>query len=348
MNVLIIGYFGRNNLGDDLMLINLLNFIREKYPKASLSVVLHDINAMKILTNKVKIISSSDRLSYIKALYSSDIVIWGGGTCFYDSGSKLGNRGLDDLIKIGLLCRLFKTKLIFLGVGVGKVTKNVRNKIKTIFKLSHAVYLRENYSSEVAKKIYQKDKFFRSGDLALLSNASVMPEKIRDKKYITFSGVYNYSINIEKICEILEYLSAKLDAEVYFIPCHRDPLDDNSSHEAISKELGVDSTIFDIKSIEEYVTIIKGSSFHIGVRLHSLVLADLYSVPNIGLEYSPKIKNYINSTLVLEQYRCFEDISMIDFDILDKVINRYQKPNEFIDMENIYTFKAIERIFNDR
>lgn len=343
MKILIIGYFGRSNLGDDLMLHNLISNIKIIHPLARISVVAHDCQLLPPLGD-VDIIKSSDKLLYLISLFRANIVIWGGGTCFYDSGNAESNRGIRDLIRIGNLCRLFKTKLFFLGVGVGKITENVEENIKHIFSLSEKIYFRDEFSLIYGKKIIGNNAE-RSGDLALLLDVS---EKQNDNKmYITYSGVYKYDLDLVWLSSILEYLSCKYNAEIAFLPCHRGVGDDNIHHKEVRSLLKSKSIVFDVNNYDEYIDVLSKSHFHIGVRLHSIVLADMLGVPNIGIEYSPKIKKYIESTGVISDARCVSSVNDIAFSAIDRVCTDYSKPIDYIRKENLMTIASIKDIFNE-
>ncbi|ANH62071.1 hypothetical protein FORC16_0188 [Vibrio vulnificus] len=326
------------------MLKNLVEIIKKNKINSEISVIFHDVSSMPNELNGINRIRSSNRKEYLKAIAASDVLIWGGGTCFYDAGSKAENRGLTDLLKIGTLCKIFNTKMFFLGVGIGKITPQIEFKIKSIFKLSNSIFFRDEDSLIESKK-YIKNKASRSGDLALLLN--VDKYKCKEKRYITYSGVYNYDLNIDDLVILLEYISKLTNSEVAFLPCHRSPHDDNISHLRISEKLNVKYKIFDVNSIDEYIEILSQSKFHIGVRLHSIVLADLLSIPNLGIEYSPKIRKYIHSTGVLEHIRSNKSPADISYEMINEVINNYTPPSEYIAKENGYSTEAIKRILDD-
>ena len=349
MKILIIGYFGRKNLGDDLMLSNLLNYICSEFPNVKVSVVLHDITSFNFDDREIEIIASSNKIEYLKAIIRANVLIWGGGTCFYDSGTSIGNRGLTDLVKIGILCRVFNVKFYFLGVGIGKVTKKVKSKLKVIFKLANYIYFRENKSIKLAKDMMAKRKIGRSGDLALLKESlevdlGNLPNKV---DYITFSGVYGYEVDEKVIARLLDSASKKYNAKIVFLPCHRSIVDDNILHNNIAKIMNRESDVLDINTIDEYISVIKGSVFHFGIRLHSIVLADMYGVPNLGIEYSPKIRNYIDSTSILIGKRCFKDANEVSLQDVDYIMLNYKKPDLYIKNENSLTIQAISRIVNE-
>lgn len=344
MKILLIGYYGRNNLGDDLMLENLVFMIKKIKPDCKISVALHNINTMPgQLENTIRI-DTSDKVKYIKNIISSDIVVWGGGTCFYDAGETKITRGLNDLIKIAIVCKLFNTKLIFLGVGIGKVTDRIKNKIKTIFNYSHSLYFRDEESFSEGHN-YTKKKLYRSGDLALLGNIEKFSSN--EKKYVTYSGVYNYAINTQHLAWLLDDLSRETNTEIAFLPCHRAPHDDNEHHQNVANLLNVKYTIFDTNTIDEYLQILSCSQFHIGVRLHSIVLSDMLAIPNVGIEYSPKIKKYIKSTNVLFEDRSNPRVEDISINKIKNIIKNYVRPTEYINGENKLSLIAIERVIND-
>ncbi|HGM5488610.1 TPA: polysaccharide pyruvyl transferase family protein [Serratia fonticola] len=344
MNVLLIGYYGRENIGDDLMLSNLCRSLL-KDNSIKITIAVHDVDKLKIASDikNINLVKTSDKLSYVKAIFSADKVIWGGGTCFYDAGVQ-NNRGLYDLIKIGLLCKLFRTQFIFMGVGIGYLSDNVKDAIVKILKLSNEIYFRDKESLELARKLYTKGNFKLSGDLAFLNDSYPIKDIIRSNNYISYSGVQGYG-DAKTIAEKLNIISKEYDKKIVFLPSHRGVIDDNDLHEKIAENLTCEFAISSPNSVDEYIDVLEKSYFHVGVRLHSVVLADVAGCPNVGIVYSPKVERYIRESGAEGCIRTIADIGSLTPSIISDIIDEYVQPLVFIDNQKRLCQEAIDNVF---
>ncbi|MBE9029224.1 polysaccharide pyruvyl transferase family protein [filamentous cyanobacterium LEGE 11480] len=70
---------------------------------------------------------------------------------------------------------------------------------------------------------------------------------------------------------------------------------DNKFHEKMQRVLPAgSSTIYNWESPEQFLEVMQGMDFHIGNRLHSIILADILGVPSIGINAEPpKILDYL-------------------------------------------------------
>ncbi|WP_447877282.1 polysaccharide pyruvyl transferase family protein [Serratia fonticola] len=344
MNVLLIGYYGRENIGDDLMLSNLCRSLL-KDSAIKITIAVHDVDKLKIASdiNNIKIVKTSDKLSYVKAILRAEKVIWGGGTCFYDAGVD-HNRGLYDLVKIGLLCKLFRTQFIFMGVGIGHLSNNVKDVIVKILKLSNEIYFRDNESLDVARKLFTKGNYKLSGDLAFLNENYPIKGIARDNGYISYSGVQGFG-DAKAIAEKLNIISRRHDKKIVFLPSHRGVIDDNSLHQRIAENLTCEFVITNPNSVDEYIDILKKSYFHIGVRLHSVVLADVAGCPNVGIVYSPKVERYIRESGAEAGMRTIADMGNLTPSIISDIIDEYVQPIAFIENQKRLCQEAIDNVF---
>ena len=116
----LVGYYGYRNLGDDLMLAQLVARLSEHPTIGGITVCSIDhlpfplpAKARTLLTP-----SPAGRVRKAWSLVRGDIVVWGGGTCLYEDGPG-GIDGLRGIIRVMRLTQAFGGKYVMLGVGVG-------------------------------------------------------------------------------------------------------------------------------------------------------------------------------------------------------------------------------------
>lgn len=80
MKIAIIGYYGHNNLGDELNLLEMLKLIQKQYPSADITVfsgglacLYYDVEYNLVLADRMSL------TEYRKTLNTFDLVIIGGG-----------------------------------------------------------------------------------------------------------------------------------------------------------------------------------------------------------------------------------------------------------------------------
>ena len=139
MNIMLIGYYGYHNIGDDLFIKQLTNYLASKQ-KVNFFFILGEDNYYQFDSRKV-FYFTNNQLSKIKRaliLLKSDYIAWGGGSLELD-----GEPG--NLLKLQKLSKLMGKGFGFLGIGLDSVLKekNSKSKIANIFAKSDYLYLRE-------------------------------------------------------------------------------------------------------------------------------------------------------------------------------------------------------------
>lgn len=347
MIVTIIGYYGHENIGDDLMLDNLVrHFLLQ--PNINKIIVLTKKKYYKNYSEKVQFIKTGKlgKFRIIKAFLYSKFVIWGGGTCIYESNN---NYGLYEILKFQRIAKILRAKFIFAGIGVGKIeSNNVIGCVNKIFDRAYALYFRDNESLGIARNICGK---FLPGDcgpdLAFLDPPNLFLERKGRIKNISFSGIYSASdSDVKKYAKLLLKLIEKHGATIHFLPAHGGERDDNAFHKKISLFLPPEHNIvYPWRPVDEFFKVISEMDFHIGMRLHSILAADLSGVPNIAISYAPKVEFYIKKMCPddLQKLRLYKLGETIDVNRIHEVFEKYVPRRTGFDEES----KKVKEILNE-
>lgn len=354
MKILITGYFGAGNFGDDMMLEAFCNEMKNINSSCNIDILKmfeRDINVdiddsikkiplYKLNTGRgYRIKNKIIKPVYKKIIKNYDILIWVGGTCFTDEDGD----GFYDFMKIA---KAYSKKIGYVGVGVGKLTKLERiEKAEYLIKNCDFISLRDKKSYEYVKKVRgNESNVFLTEDLAYLFinklNIKKNIEKKSKKAVISWRNLINYKTEqeeqliIEKFIEYIIYLSKK---EIYgeFIVL---PLDDRKDcpknkliYNKIKEKLGNNikcSYIENIKPIEK-INIILDSDLNISGRLHGIFVSELANIKTIGMSYSVKINEFLDS--IGKMNDCI-DVSDLALEKIDKI---YNQENIFISDELI-------------
>lgn len=112
MNILLLGYYGKKNIGDDLFLNQLIGYFSEKN-KIDNIFVFCESNYYDIVSNKV-VFFETGRLSQAEKddiVFKSDRIAWGGGSLNLESKPL-------DLLKLQARSQSMGKRFCFLGIGL--------------------------------------------------------------------------------------------------------------------------------------------------------------------------------------------------------------------------------------
>lgn len=303
--VMIVGYYGYGNLGDEAILEVLIKDIKEV--NSQIQIVVPSIKPENIKerheVHPIQLIS----WNMIRSIIKADLIIIGGGGLFSsDSGfftyfvpllAILGKilRKKVSYYAIGiysttppLLLKLTKFSLKFADVISVRDTaslKVIRNELKRKILLVPDPALRLPFiGREIALKILQRNGIDTNKFLIGLSLRS-MNEEIDDKL-------------AKEVAKTVNWILDALDAIVIFYtfcPQSDYTIDDREIAKAIKKMIKHQDRF---KILEYYPpSVTKGligvMDYFIGMRLHSMIFAHSMNVPFIGIIYEEKCKSFL-------------------------------------------------------
>ena len=115
--IVIFGYFGCGNLGDETSLRQLVGFIKATDPRCEVTVI--SASPQQTAENlKVQAVGKLDLPGIWRAFRNADLLIGGGGSLFQDRTSLRSLLYYTTLVLLGKLCRL---KIFLYGQGIGPI-----------------------------------------------------------------------------------------------------------------------------------------------------------------------------------------------------------------------------------
>lgn len=349
MRLLLIGYYGRHNIGDDLMLMGLLDYLAGRPEVSTITVLCHDgYYPQKPKTTYCTQTSLVSAVGLLR-LASADAVIMGGGTCFAEQQDLRHLRGMYRMVRI---CRWFGRPFVFAGIGIGDLqSPNVISLAAKTLNSAHFLYFRDESSLQCCHAMGVQQQFARvAGDLALLCTDHIAPVPRTTRqgtlRACSFSGLAGMPEElVERYAVILQGLMDQLGFHLHLLPAHGGPEGDLAVHARLARGLRPGSyTLHEMEPFEGFLQLLGQMDFHIGLRLHSLVLADLIGVPSIGVRLSPKIAYYLEKSAMLPALRLREPGEEITAGQVVDVCTRYSRPEQFISRENRRTRLLLESI----
>ena len=347
-NILISGYYGFNNTGDEAMIETMSTLLAKR--DYGLIVLSSNPERTKELYN----VQAYDRYKFfeiVKAIKKSDMVISGGGTLFQDITSK---KSIWYYLGIVKLAQLLGKKVCVAYQGMGplktklyrKMTKSILNK-----KSVKLVALRDEHAIEFAKELgIKEDKIMFSSDMIFMMQPPAKERCLKilnDNVHGLKEGQKLIGLSVREwkdkdrtdlFAKLADALHEKYDARIVFFPFHK-PKDAEISKIIMHKMKHEDKAVLMPNRYlpSEILGTMGLMDVNIGVRLHSLVFSAVMNVPTVGISYDPKIDGFlelINMTPVCT----YDDIAV------DKILSYVDNfmNNEKVDyFSNINYFREI-------
>ncbi len=307
-DVMISGYYGFGNLGDE----SLLEIISQSAAR--------EIDGIKIaaLTRKprrdslrtgLKCISRINIPKMIREMSRTDVLISGGGSLLQDKTSK---RSLLYYLGVINLAKFIGKKVYIYANGIGPIIhQSHKKKVAKALAKADVISVRDSGSKNELISLGADEKKIRvSADPAfLIANKTEKTEKIGRKesffvisiRLMDFSNG-DYTALTPRDEEILaeNVTSCAQIAKKYgYLPIIIPMQESHDIHisqklaENLS-EIGVKSEIIIPKTAAELVNLLSDARLVIGMRLHTVIFASAAAVPVIGLSYDPKVESFMN------------------------------------------------------
>ncbi|AWE06325.1 polysaccharide pyruvyl transferase CsaB [Lysinibacillus sp. 2017] len=291
MHIVLSGYYGFDNVGDEAILLSIITALRKQQPAVELT-VLSNNPEKTAKTYDVKAIDRWQLKEIARALKKADGLISGGGSLLQD---QTGMKTIPYYCIIMRMAKFVHTPVFVYAQGMGPINHPMSRFITkgTLNKVAH-ITLRDEASKQLLEQIGVKKQMSIVPDPVIGLDASSfrsdwLTRQAFEGSYITVSvRDWPSEVNFkQKIVDSLDLLAAE-GHQIVFIPMH-DEHDEKTSFELVHMMKEKSVVAPGNLSIEEKVTIIGQSDLLIGMRLHSLIFSAIQATPFIALSYDPKI-----------------------------------------------------------
>jgi polysaccharide pyruvyl transferase CsaB len=315
--VVILGWYGHGNMGDEAILECMLASIRSACDSPSFVVLSKNPSETEKL-HKVRSIKRGRRLSHrIRRFWSianADLFILGGGGLL----SNYGSSELSVLSWLGpldLANRLGVATMTY-GIGVaGEWTDAGADVMKRVLGRVDAVCVRDEGSLDNLLKLGVTGGILTADPAVLLPEVrSFRPAPSRVKSsprvsvflrhwYVSSDSVPDeaaWQRLKEELARCLDSLVSERSASVRFVPMRVTNATDDDREVArevlnLMVNKGSVEVVEIAPSFPELLATVDDSDLLIGMRLHSLIVAATLGVPAIGINYHPKVLGFMDS-----------------------------------------------------
>lgn len=280
-------------------------------------------------------------LKFLKTVIWADLIVVWWGWIIYDNEVQANKNPLDQWIFRNKLFRIFWKKVIFYAVGINIKQEENYDKLKDIFVNAYKVYVRDTYSFKTLQNLWIKSEiiddpvFSENKDLVDLKNTNSLDLtkdvfikeieannfSLRDLEnvdlenkniWITFRAWFiwksgNEKIEIFLIRELVEFLISK-NSKVFFLPhsIHKTDIKSNDLeyYKKIVSWTNIENKVYIAETLDEVYDYYKEKKMDLclAMRLHSMILSQVYEIPFVAFSYSKKteelVKKIRNKSLI--------------------------------------------------
>ena len=301
--IVVSGYYGSKNAGDEAMLSAMLEVLGDLDPKLHITV----ISASPADTSKrhgVEAISWLGFPSIIKALWHADLLISGGGSLLQNVTSR---RSLYYYLAIIFLALVMRKKVMLYAQGIGPIIGSVAEfAMRMIGNRVNLITVRDQGSlAELARLGITKPVIECTADPVLAIHPvdkaagraifhayhadgaePVVGISVRDWQHETHFK--------EVMAEVSDRIVRELSARVVFLPMQFP--EDVHAAESIAERTHEPCTVLkDEYTTSEFLSLVGNMDLMLAIRLHALIFAGVMGVPMIGISYDPKIDRFLDS-----------------------------------------------------
>jgi polysaccharide pyruvyl transferase CsaB len=328
--IVISGYYGFENLGDEAVLAGIISLLKKKNKKLKLTVLsaTPEETAQRYGVNAV----SRNSLIQISHVFAeADLFISGGGSLLQDV---TGSLSVPYYLAIFWLAKLQGLKTAYYAQGVGPLQKRWSRWL-TAFSLNRFDFLgvRDQGSKELLKEIGVKKEIKLTADpvFALYNMVNVVRQKIKGEINIGVSVRPWESDYLEELAQGLNSYAERYKCKFLLLPMHKGS--DEKTSQKLKGLLHAKTELVELShEPEKALKAFSQLDLFVGVRLHSLIFALLNQIPSLALSYDPKIEGLMEEIDYLPIIK-LEDITaeLVDQKIAELHSERYRIRNKLKD-----------------
>ncbi len=299
--VVMSGYYGFANAGDDAILDSIQQAIREASDEVAVTVLSKDPD----MTRRQYGLDAIPRFRVwrvFSALRRSDALLSGGGSLLQDTTS---TRSLLYYLSVIRCAQWLGKPVMLYANGIGPVRKPAnRRRVKRVVERAALVTLRDHKSLQeleemgvcrrdavvTADPVFHLDAVSRERAVELLAAAGVE----EGRPFVAVSvrewpGVGDFYAQLARLCD---HLYQSYGLEVLFLLMQ--PGRDRGAARQVREKMACPSHQLDVPCTpRELMGVLGQAKLCLAMRLHTLIFAARMAVPSLGLVYDPKVDSYL-------------------------------------------------------
>lgn len=299
MRIVLSGYYGFNNAGDEAILAALIAGIKRRVAEPEIIV----LSAAPDWTERVQGVKAIDRYNYrrlLSVLQTTDLLISGGGSLLQDA---TGKKTIPYYLSIIGLAKFLQVPVFCCAQGIGPIDGwTNRQLVRVVLNQVEAITVRDQASALLLTKIGVKREINLTADPAFLLSAPAEKEtnRILEEEAIELTPpvlgvtVRSWRDNqfLTPLATLLDQLLIELEAQALLIPFQY-PDDKQVSYQLVELMTEQAAVVDGDYAPRQILGLVGRVDLLLGIRLHSLIFALQQGVLPLGISYDPKVDNLL-------------------------------------------------------
>ena len=297
MRVLLSGYYGFDNLGDDALLQIIVAQLRTRYPHATIDA----LSAKPDVTaHELGIVATPrwDQAAIRESIAEADVVLSGGGGLLQNATSLKSLLYYAGIIRTAI--RAGKKTMVF-AQSIGPLDFWGKQTVRECARGLHAATVRDERSRELFAPLVPATVVERTADPVFLYDPpsepiDLAPAGLGDGSdplvVVCVRKTAHQNDGVAALAAAVDRLALHHGARVAFVPFGGTP--DAEASTLVIRKCKSAPMLVSLDSLDAVAAAIARAKLVIGVRLHALILAVRLGVPFLAVPYDPKITGLLD------------------------------------------------------
>lgn len=284
-DVLVCGYYGYGNAGDETLLSVITEELRRREPSVRICALSADPEQTKMY-NMIDAVYRFDMKAVSEKMKEAKLFLFGGGNLLQD---KTSTHSLLYYTHILRMAKRNGMKIMIYANGIGPL-RNEKNvlRVRDAVGMADSISLRDRDSFALVKSFDPSKAIRLTFDPAILADG-IEVETIKEK-YFVVAPKQTVPNNAENLVALIEFLRKNYEMKPVIVSMY-DEEDIDYAKKIASR---VNGELKFPKSAEAFISLFAHAELLISSRLHGLVYATAASCPMMGYSDDGKISSYLD------------------------------------------------------
>ncbi|MGI6066839.1 MAG: polysaccharide pyruvyl transferase CsaB [Bacillota bacterium] len=294
--ILLLGYYGFNNIGDEAVLASIIQALRNVSPEVEIT-VLSDNPERTEKQYGVSAINRWSKKGISEGIKECDLFISGGGSLLQDV---TGSKSILYYLALIRLALWYQKPVMFYAQGIGPVKRSWARKLlaRVVNRVDLITVRDEDSRDDLLAMGVQKPPIYVTADpvLGWESDDETTPGEVlcragAEKKPAVGVSLRDWEgLKLKEIAQVCDWL-AERGFQVVLLPFHF-PGDIAICRDVAKLMKQEHCLVKENLSPAEMMNLVGKMHLIIGMRLHALIMAAARGVPFVGLSYDPKVERF--------------------------------------------------------